>query len=254
MASHFLLRWKLAIETILFVIFVMLAKYLVETNGLEFIQLNSLFTSIIGGGIFLFGLILAGTLADYKESEKIPSEIASACENILEEGVYVKDIYDDFDLTHLRTCLAEILTTFLSDLSNGRSRDCMEAISGLSKSFREMELLGIPANYIVRLKTEQAAIRRNVLRTYYIQKINFLPSAFVLLETIVILIITLLIFTKIEPFITSIILIGFVAYLFVYVFRLLKILDNPFRVGERTMDDISLFLLKETWNKLQNID
>jgi hypothetical protein len=45
----------------------------------EFIGQNALFTSIIAGGIFLFGLILTGTMADYKESEKIPAEIASSC-------------------------------------------------------------------------------------------------------------------------------------------------------------------------------
>jgi hypothetical protein len=109
---------------------------------------------------------------------------------------------------------------------------------------------GRPANYIVRLRTEQGIVRRNVLRIYHIQRTDFLPSAYVLIQTVVALIVVGLVFTEIDPFAQSLVLMGFVSYFFIYLVRLLHISDRPFRHGQRTMDDVSLFLLHEFENQM----
>jgi hypothetical protein len=83
------------------------------------------------------------------------------------------------------------------------------------------------------------------LRLCYVQWINFLPSAYILVQTIVVLIVALPVFTKIEPVFDSIVILVFLTYLFVYILKLLQTLDRPFREDEKTMDDVSLFLLHE---------
>lgn len=238
-------RWKVAIESGIVVIVLAIIKLVIEHFNLEFVSFNPLFTSIIGGGIFLFGLILAGTLADYKECERIPSEVVAACENIYHEGRYVKRTRPEFDVDRLIFILAEIISGFRSDVTREGSRKCLLALAKLPDSFLEMETLGVPPNYIARLKSEEGLIRKSVLRMYYIQRINFLPSAYILVQSIVCLIVVLLMLTKIEPFYDSVIMIVFLTYLFVYIIKLLRTLDKPFRAEERTMDDVSLFLLDE---------
>lgn len=238
-------RWRIAVESALVVMLIVCLKALAERFDAEFISLNPLFTSVIAGGIFLFGLILAGTMADYKESEKIPAEIASACESIYAEGRSVKEAYSSFDLTALVDRLTAVIEGFMSDVRDHDSRKALSALSRLSDSWLEMERTGIPPNYIVRLKSEESLIRRNILRVYYIQKINFLPSAFMLVESIVALIMVLLVFTKIEPFFDAVVITIFLTYIFTYVLKLLKTLDKPFRANEDTRDDVSLFLLRE---------
>lgn len=47
-------------------------KLLAHQYRLEFISLNPLFTGIVTANIFLLGFLIAGVLADYKESEKLP--------------------------------------------------------------------------------------------------------------------------------------------------------------------------------------
>jgi hypothetical protein len=42
----------------------------------------------------------------------------------------------------------------------------------------------------------------------------------------------------------------FVSYMFVYALYLIEHLDQPFRTGERTVDDVSLFLLRDFLDKL----
>jgi hypothetical protein len=238
-------RWRIALESASIVVVLIIIKVVVENLGLEFVTINPLFTSIIAGGIFLFGLILAGTLADYKESEKIPAEIISACESIYEEGCYVKETRPEFDLEALVATLNEVVDGFYSDTVDVKARTAFTALSKLSQSFLEMEQLGVPPNYITRLKAEASLIRKNILRVYYIQRTDFLPSAYILVQSIVALIMILLVFTKIEPFHDAIIIIFFLTYLFVYILKLLRTLDQPFQKSGTTMDDVSLFLLHE---------
>lgn len=241
-----LYRWRIAIETLGIIAVLIGIKLGIEKFGLEFIALNPLFTSMIAGGIFLFGLILAGTLSDYKESERIPTEIVAACASIFHEGRFVKETKPDFDLANLIAVLSEVLRAFRADaVDAGSSRTALTALEGLAKPFLEMERMGVPANYIVRLKSEESLIRKSLLRMYYIQRTNFLPSAYVLVQSIVILVMALLLFTKIEPFYDSVIVLGFLTYLFVYILKLLKTLDTPFRESGHSIDDVSLFQFKE---------
>ncbi|MBK9983810.1 MAG: hypothetical protein IPP15_15815 [Saprospiraceae bacterium] len=53
---------------------------------------------VFTGGIFLVGFMLAGTLADYKESEKIPAEMASTIESIYDTVVLAYGFNPNFDL------------------------------------------------------------------------------------------------------------------------------------------------------------
>lgn len=248
--SKSLVRWRLAIEALAALIALGGAKAITHAVGLEPLELNSLFTSVIGGAVFVFGLILAGTLADYKESERIPAEIAAVVASIAEDGRYCAAQFPDFDDTALRRRLHALLIAFRSDLGTPGARDALQALAELTPCFMDMERVGLPANHVVRLKGEQAAIRRTLMRVYYIQKIDFLPSAHNFVRSLVALIIGLLLVTAIEPWALGVALVGFIAYLFTYILRLLKTLDTPFRVHERTHDDVSLFLIGELEERL----
>lgn len=243
--------WQAAIIAALTAVVLIGLKLLVHLLGIEFVDLNALFTSIIAGGIFLFGVILAGTMSDYKESERIPAEIASGCESIYEDGIYVSRTREGFDLGALKSALREIINGFIQDASDDDSRRALTALGTLGPSFIKMEELGVPPNYIVRLKSEEAMMRKAILRMYYIQRTGFLPSAYFFIQSVVALILGLLVFVKIEPLYTAIIITVFLTYLFVYILGLLRVLDRPFRHGEHTRDDVSLFLLHELRDRLK---
>jgi hypothetical protein len=227
------------------VLAIVLAKLLVHELGWEFISLSSIYTSAVAGGIFVIGLIVAGTLSDYKESDRVPAELSAALENIYRDCVAIKETLPTFDLETLRERVLAIVSAFRADLSSSESRLCLAAIEELSPSFLELERLEVPANYIVRLRGEQGAIRRSVLRVYHVQRTEFLPSAYILVTAIVALITAVALFTDIGALDDSLPIVAFLSFFFIYLVRLLKVLDTPFRVDERTMDDVSLFLLNE---------
>ena len=57
-------------------------KAAVHWFGLEFLTLNTLLTSGIAGAIFILGFLLSSVLSDYKEAERIPTEICVALQAI----------------------------------------------------------------------------------------------------------------------------------------------------------------------------
>jgi hypothetical protein len=82
-------RWGLALKTIPFIVIIVLIKFVVHYFGYEFLTLNSLFTAIISANIFLIGFLISGVLVDYKESEKLPGDLAASLETMADEGLII---------------------------------------------------------------------------------------------------------------------------------------------------------------------
>ena len=57
---------------------VALLKFLSHNFGLEIMEINALFTSLVAGTIFLLGFLITGVLSDYTESEKSPSDLTAS--------------------------------------------------------------------------------------------------------------------------------------------------------------------------------
>jgi len=176
-------RWKVAAATAVLVAGILAVRVTVDLLSAELVTPGPLLTSIIAGGIFVIGLIVAGTLADYKESERMPAEITAALDNVHEDARSIKVTKPEFDLTGLQQRLRNVVASFRRDLADPDSRSCLVAINELSVSILELERLDVPPNYIVRLRTEQGSVRRNVLRIYHIQRTEFLPSAYILIQS-----------------------------------------------------------------------
>ena len=101
-------------------------------------------------------------------------------------------------------------------------------------------------NTMNRLRTEQAGLRKALLRVYQLQREDFLPSAWAMIVAIVVFILALLMFTNFDGLEESLATIGFLSFFFISLLRLLSIISTPFKLGaEWTEDDVSLFLLNE---------
>lgn len=247
----FLSKYKRMIDSLVLVLFVVALKICSILFSWEFMNINSLYTSIIAGGIFIIGFILSSIMADYKESEKLPAEIAAAVDSIHEDARYLKQQFPQFDLVSIQKKLVALLHQLGLDIPAQKTEKCLVYVSELSTSFLEMERLGTPANFIVRLKQEQSFLKKYILRIHHIQKIWFLPSSYILARSIVVLIIGLLVFTNIEPHVEGIIVTAIISYFFIFLLKLLKVIETPFHAVQPTYDDISLFLLREIRERIE---
>jgi len=245
---------KLLFVVAALVIVLSVVKFFVHWFQFEFVTLSTLLTSAISGAIFVIGFLLAGVLSDYKESERLPGDIRAALEAIHDDSVCFANKSREFPLGQMRAVLIAIVDKLTRGLGHeGNHNDLRPAISELDKLtglFEQMDLLGMPANFIVRLRAEQSQLRRYLFRIYHIQSTQFVPSIHVLVQTLVGSIVLLLLFLQTEGSPGTALIFGFISYLLIYSLYLIQTLEQPFRKDHDTLDDVSLFLLREFSTKL----
>jgi hypothetical protein len=244
-------NYRLFITTIIITIATVAFKYILHYFGLEIIVLGSLHGSVISGVIFVIGFILSATISDYKEAERIPAEIASTIEDMNEDAATIHINHPTFDLAAYQKQLLTVARSFAGDLRSSKSDKAKTQLYKLARLNAAMETAGVPANYIVKLKQQQALLARHLFRVNYIQRITFIPSATVLAWSIVVLAMTLLVFTKIEPFFGGMIVTGAIIFILMYVLQLIGVIGTPFHDEGKTKDDVSLFLIDRTIAHLQ---
>lgn len=246
--SYYKVFLAAAVVTGLFII----AKTFVHHYNLEIIPLDRLHTSAISGAIFVIGFLLAATLKDYKEAERIPAEIAAAIENMNEDAISIKQNYPKFNLKQYQDQLVKVTKSLITDLGNSNANTARSQLHELSRLSADMETAGVPANFIVKIKQQQALIVRHLFRVNYIQRITFIPSANILAWSIVSISILLLLFTTIDSLAGSLIIGAAISFILVYVSLLINVIRTPFQDTGKTKDDVSLFLLKRTMRYLQS--
>lgn len=230
-------------------------KSAVHYFGLEFLELNSLVTSGIGGAIFIIGFLLSSILSDYKEAERLPAEIRTYMEGIDGDLESFAEVNNGYDHYASRCILIEIIDKLRTGLGHaGGHKDIppvLDELSKLTPIFGGLESMGMAANFVVRLRTSQDSIRRAVLRIYQIQRIEFVPSVHVLVQTLVASIVLMMLFLKTEGDPASAMMFGFISYMFVYALYLVRLLEQPFAKGHGSADDVSFFLLDELESRLR---
>ncbi|WP_291614316.1 hypothetical protein [Bradyrhizobium sp.] len=224
-------------------------KVAVHYYSLEILELNSLLTSGIGGAIFIIGFLLSSVLADYKEAERIPADIRTSIEAIDGDLESFASINAEFDLAGCRRILLATIDKLRSGLGHARDHKdippVLAEIDKLTPIFGRLESMGMTANFVVRLRTTQDVLRRSMLRIYQIQRVEFVPSVHVLVQTLVFSIVAMMLFLKTEGDPASAIMFGFISYMFVYALYLVRLLEQPFAKGHGSVDDVSFFLLDE---------
>ncbi len=225
-------------------------KYGLHELDWEVIAQGSLHNSVVAGAFFVIGFLLSATITDYKESERIPSEFASIMENMYEDAASTHAAYPKFNLDTFRDQLIKIGDSFKKDVRN-KTHEARHEVHILNVSFSEMETGGVPPNFIVKLKQQQAQLTRSLFRVNYIQNIKFVPSATILARSIVALTSILLLFTEIEPFVGGMIVTATISFILLYIILLIQIISTPFHAAGKTQDDISLFLISEAMTYLE---
>ncbi|HYH36068.1 MAG TPA: hypothetical protein VD706_01045 [Candidatus Saccharimonadales bacterium] len=228
----------------------MVVKFLLHELGWEAMEQGSLHNSVAAGAFFVIGFLLSATIVDYKESERIPSEFASILENMYEDAKSTHGAYPKFDLERFRKELQEIGVKFKKDVRN-KTHDARHEVHKLGASFAEMEKAGVPPNFIVKMKQQQAQLAKSLFRVNYIQNIRFIPSASILAWSIVVVATLLLLFTEVTPFYGGMVIMAIIYFILVYMLLLIRVISTPFHSAGKTQDDVSLFLVGEAINYLR---
>jgi hypothetical protein len=225
-------KWRLAFKVIPLVGGIVLLKFGVHFGDLEFLSLNSLFTAIISANIFLIGFLISGVLADYKESERLPGEMAVTLEAFVDDVEMIEARMKCPAAGQMRGHL-KVLAAAIIDWFHKKEKTSMlfENIRALNDHFAALEAT-LPANYIVRLKNEQSVLRKQITRIHTIRETSFNPAGYAIAEILTFVLVVGLIFVKIDPYYESIFFVAFVSFILTYMIKLINALDNPFSYYE----------------------
>jgi hypothetical protein len=247
--------WGLAARVLPFVALAVVAKLVLSTLDFEPIEINPLLSGVVAANVFLLGFLLAGTLADFKEAERLPGELASGLESIGDECLSIR--------LNKGAPSAEACLEHLRDLARGvrgwleGSRthdDLLEAVRDLNAYFLALEP-ATQATFVNRLKGEQAAVRRALVRMEGIRRTSFVTAGYVVAEITAWLVIVALLLTDIQAVGEAAFFLGVITFLLVYMNRLIRDLDNPFeyRRGVRGSADVSLEALERLERRLERL-
>lgn len=229
---------------------VVAVKYVMHYFNLELIEQSSLHNSVVSSVTFVLGFLLSATIADYKETERIPADFATQIEDMYDDACAIHDSYPVFDMTGFGEQLKNIARGFGEDVRS-RKHDARKDIRGLTPYFAAMEKGGVPANFIVKLKQQQVVLLRHRHRVTYIQRIRFIPSATILSRSIVCMLIILLLVTNVDPFYGGLAIVGIITFVLLYMLILIDVISTPFHTEGTTRDDVSMFLIRHAIEHLE---
>jgi hypothetical protein len=203
---------------------------------------NPLLAGLVAGTVFLLGFVLAGTLTDFKEAERLPGELAASLESIVDECLVVVErrrapvaaacIRHVWDIAHTVRAWLERRATV---------EQALTAIRDLNHFFAALEPLS-QGPFINRLKGEQREARRMLLRMEVIRSTSFVTAGHAVAGLLSWLVIAILLLTDVGAVGESLFFTALIAFLLVFMHRLIRDLDNPFeyRGGMQGTADVSL--------------
>lgn len=249
------MRFRLVAKATPFVVVLAFAKVAVDLTGVAFIDLTTLMGSIVAAAVFLLGFLLAGTLTDYKESERLPGELAASLESLADEcSITVKNKGAGQAVAGLAQVVALVSAIHLWFFRRERTRTIMDRISALNETLLAFEQLTQP-NFIVRMKQEQNNVRRIIIRIDTVRDTAFVPAAYTIAELATVVVLIGILFTDIEPLYEALFYIVALGSFLVYLILLIRDLDDPFSFTQdgKEAADVSIKPIVDLDEKLKRV-
>lgn len=240
--------WKLMLTTLPLVAGVVGFKLFLEEavgykGSVEFSDITAVLTAVA----FLIGFMLAGTMADFKEAEKIPGDLACALEAV-EENLAFAALRKGGDVRAVRTKVFEMTTAIAEYLAGKRTiAQAHDAFASLDGTLEELDKAGAAAS-VARASAEIANVRKSLTRVEVISNTGFLAPGYALLDVMVASTVVLLMITRFKSALVEYVLVTFITLIYFYMVRLIRDIDNPFelsRLGSAEVDPAPLTAYRE---------
>jgi hypothetical protein len=153
--GSFMAKWGLILHSLAITAVLLVVRLVIDYLNLDVLSVTNLITAFVGGALFTIAIILTGTLTDYKESERIPGEMATS----------ITALYADSDLIRapntaiagiLKKHVRELLSTINNSFKNNswNSDDIKKVIRSINEDIYHLADNNVAPQFLVKLRTE----------------------------------------------------------------------------------------------------
>jgi len=241
--DEFRKKWGMFVTVFALVGVLLVIRSVIVYYQFDVVVLNTqLIAAFIGAVIFTMVIIFTGTLPDFIESEKMPSELAASIKSLYMDAEVLP--LEDPVIPQLQSHVRGLLTTINTCFRQDERLDMpaiAQSIRTINADIHTIAKKNVAPPFCVKLRVELTTIDRICNRVHTIREMRFVPTAFALSQIAISAVILILLFIKIEPFTGGLILFALTAILLIGILFLIKDMDDPFS-GYATVD------LELLWN------
>jgi hypothetical protein len=249
-----MIKWRLVLTTLPFVAIVLglaaVRDYVLHFKGvIEFSEISPILSVVS----LIIGFMLAGVLADYKEGERIPGEIAATLETIGDTVDVVVDLSKETDVRDMRSKFLSLVATVDTWLvRRNHIENCYTAMNSFKDLASRMHT-AVSVNYSIRCLGELHNLRRLVTRADVIERTSFIPAGYALLDLLVASSLLLLLAANFKSALSEYFLLTLFGLIYLYLDRLIRDVDQPFMYRSATLSstEVSPFPLHEYRERLE---
>ncbi len=245
-------RLRLLLRAFAWVLLIAGVKTLVHQRGWELLRITPLFSGLVSSNVFLMGFLFSGVLADYKESEKLPADLASCLQTLAAELTALPLTRPEAEVRPALGQLAALSADLLGWFRG--SRGTPELLDGLDRLIPALTRAAQQHNspFSVRLYLLAAHLREVVLRMETIRSTGFVPTVYGLAALSSLLLCSGLVLTRLPSWPEAFFYLGVITFLLVVLLLLIGDLDNPFGHGElASCENVCLDPLQSTAERLE---
>ena len=223
-------KWRLVIKTLPWVLVVLgvmfVRQYVLDIHSVvDFSDIGAVLTA----AALIIGFMLGGVFSDYKESEKLPGDLATTMETIDDVIVAGSRAGKPFDAREFRRRYHAVIAVVTDWFMNrGAIPACFQALHTMNDLIADLERAGMGAVYVSRCLSEQHNLRKIVTRIDVIRRTQFIQTGYALLQMFVLATLVLLVFANFKSWQLQFLVVGTMALIYLYLLNLIRDLDNPF--------------------------
>ena len=234
-------KWGILLKALAIVILLFVVRTVINMLGYDTVPINPVVGAFITGAIFTIAVIFTGTFTDFKESEKIAGEMASALKALYNDSIVIP-LADEAPLVTMRSHIRGLLNTINASFmeNNFNVRAINHAMDLVTDDIRVLGKLNVAPPTIVKLRVEMGALDKLVNRVDVITRTEFIPAAYAVAEIATAAVILVMLFIENDAYLQGSVIFVFLSLMLIALIFLIKDMDNPFEFQQGTSADVDI--------------
>ncbi len=252
-----ILRFKLFFQAGFIAVIVLLLKITADHFGFGVITINTLTGTFFGGVFFTISIVFTGAMADFKEAEKIPGEMAVLLKAIHTDAMLIPTKEEDSGTAKdIIGHIGNLLSTINANLrgNHWHKSQLDEEINKINQDIIDLWAKGASPTPLMKLRDNLTNIDRLSHRLDYIAYTTGISGAYIICDLSLAAVLILFVLAKNEWGAGGLVLFALIAFVLTAIVQLIHDIDNPFEYGKNTVADVDtsvLFKLENFWKNGQ---